>query len=145
MICLAGGPSHIDMYDLKPDAPADYRGEFKPIQTNVPGFDICEHMPLQAKIADKLALVRTVQFVEPMQHELEEVYTGFPKAAKRPSFGSVISRFRGGDSKLPSYVSLDYNTGTAELRKPAVRRRRPSAACRSPATPASTTSACRAA
>ncbi len=118
MICLAGGPSHLDMYDMKPDAPADYRGEFKPIATNVPGFDICEHMPMQARIADKLALVRTVQFVEPMQHELEEVYTGFPKAAQRPSFGSVISRFRGADSKLPSYVSLDYNTGTAAYESP---------------------------
>jgi hypothetical protein len=118
MICLAGGPSHLDMYDLKPDAPADYRGEFKPIKTNVPGFNICEHMPLQARIADKLALVRTVQFVEPMQHELEEVYTGFPKASHRPSFGSVISRFRGSDAKLPSYVSLDYNTGTASYESP---------------------------
>ena len=75
MICLAGGPSHIDMYDLKPNAPADVRGDFKPIKTNVPGFDICELFPRQAAIADKLALVRTVQFVEPMQHELQEVYT----------------------------------------------------------------------
>ncbi len=113
MVCLAGGPSHMDMYDLKPNAPADFRGEFKPIKTNVPGFDICEHMPLQATIADKLALVRTVQFVEPMQHELEEVYTGFPKASKRPSFGAVVSKFRSAEAKLPSYVSLDYNTGTA--------------------------------
>jgi uncharacterized protein (DUF1501 family) len=118
MVCLAGGPSHLDMYDMKPDAPADIRGEFKPIRTNVPGFDICEHMPLQAKIADKLALVRTVQFVEPMQHELEEVYTGFPKSAKRPSFGAVVSRFRGGDSKLPSYVSLEYNTGVSSYESP---------------------------
>ena len=118
MVCLAGGPSHLDMYDLKPNAPVDYRGEFKPIKTNVPGFDICEHMPLQAKIADKLALVRTVQFVEPMQHELEEVYTGFPKSAKRPSFGSVVSRFRGTDSKLPSYVSLEYSHGTSSYENP---------------------------
>jgi len=118
MVCLAGGPSHMDMYDLKPNAPSDYRGEFRPIKTNVPGFDICEHMPLQTKIADKLALVRTVQFVEPMQHELEEVYTGFPKSARRPSFGSVISRFRAGDPKLPSYVSLEYNTGTAPYESP---------------------------
>lgn len=118
MVCLAGGPSHIDMYDLKPNAPTDYRGEFRPIKTNVPGFDICEHMPLQTKIADKLALVRTVQFVEPMQHELEEVYTGFPKASRRPSFGSVISRFRPGDPKVPSYVSLEYNTGTAPYENP---------------------------
>lgn len=112
MICLAGGPSHIDMYDLKPDAPADYRGEFKPIKTNVPGFEICEHLPKQAQIADKLALVRTVQYVEPMQHELQEVYSGFTKAAKRPSFGSVISRFREPVRELPSYVTLDY--GVAE-------------------------------
>jgi hypothetical protein len=118
MVCLAGGPSHLDMYDMKPDAPANYRGEFRPIRTNVPGFDICEHMPMQAKIADKLALVRTVQFVEPMQHELEEVYTGYPKAAKRPSFGAVISRFRGAAGNLPSYVSLDYNTGTAAYESP---------------------------
>src|ERR1700709_802096 len=46
MICLAGGPSHLDMYDLKPDAPSDYRGEFKPIGRNVAGFDLCEHLPL---------------------------------------------------------------------------------------------------
>src|SRR5262245_32029649 len=51
MVCLAGGPSHIDMYDLKPNATAEYRGDFKPIRTNVPGFDICELFPQQAKIA----------------------------------------------------------------------------------------------
>ncbi|MBL8792871.1 MAG: DUF1501 domain-containing protein [Planctomycetia bacterium] len=107
MICLAGGPSHMDMYDLKPGAPEDYRGEFKPIHTNVPGFEICEHMPLQAQIADKLAVVRSLQWVEPMQHELEEVYTGFPQAGKRPCFGSVISRFgKGHDPRLPRFVSL---------------------------------------
>ncbi len=115
MICLAGGPSHVDMYDLKPDAVAEVRGEFKPIKTNVPGFDICELMPMQAKIADKLALVRTVQFIEPMQHELEEVYTGFPKSAKRPAFGAVVSRFGGvHDPRTPRYVSLDqYENGQA--------------------------------
>src|SRR5262249_42828289 len=61
MILLGGGPSHIDMYDLKPNAPAEVRGEFKPIKTNVPGFDISELMPQQARIADKLALVRNLQ------------------------------------------------------------------------------------
>src|SRR5881409_1085072 len=49
MIYLPGGPSHMDMYDLKPEAPMEYRGEFKPIKTNVPGIDICEHFPMQAK------------------------------------------------------------------------------------------------
>src|SRR5262245_29333321 len=62
MVYLNGGPSHIDLYDLKPDAPAEYRGEFKPIRTNVPGFDICELMPLQAQIADKLAIIRNTKF-----------------------------------------------------------------------------------
>ena len=69
MICLAGGPSHIDMYDLKPMASAEYRGDFKPIRTRVPGFDVCELVPRQAQITAKLALVRTVQVFEPMQHE----------------------------------------------------------------------------
>jgi hypothetical protein len=118
MVCLAGGPSHIDMYDLKPDAPVEFRGEFKPIKTNLPGFDICEHMPLQARIADKLALVRTVQFVEPMQHELQEVYTGLPKAAQRPAFGSVVSRFKGSEHQMPSYVSLEYSEGATAYESP---------------------------
>jgi hypothetical protein len=117
MVCLAGGPSHLETYDLKPNAPDDFRGEYKPIRTNVPGFDICEHFPLQSRIADKLAVVRTLQFVEPMQHELEEVYTGFPKAFKRPSFGAVVSRARG-TGKLPAYVSLDYGSSTANYESP---------------------------
>ena len=61
MIYLCGAPPHMDMYDLKPQAPAEYRGEFRPIQTNVPGMDICELMPLQARIADKLAIVRNLR------------------------------------------------------------------------------------
>jgi hypothetical protein len=120
MVCLAGGPSHLDTYDLKPDAPADIRGDFKPIRTNVPGFDVSELFPLQAQVADKLALVRTVRFVEPMQHELEEVYTGFPKAARRPAFGAVVSRFgAAGDARTPRYVSLDqYASNQAEIENP---------------------------
>src|SRR5947208_3580777 len=55
-IFLSGGPSHLDMYDMKPDAPAEYRGEFRPIATNVPGMDICELMPQQARIADKFTI-----------------------------------------------------------------------------------------
>src|SRR3984893_9247817 len=49
MIYLPGGPSHLDMYDLKPEAPAEFRGEFKPIDTNVSGIQICEHMTLHAR------------------------------------------------------------------------------------------------
>src|SRR5262245_35855658 len=58
MVCLPGGPSHIDMYDPKPDAPVEFRGEFETIVTNVPGLNFCEHLPLQAQIADKLSLIR---------------------------------------------------------------------------------------
>ena len=53
MVYLPGGPSHIDMYDLKPSAPQEFRGEFRPIHTNVSGMDICELMPRQARMADK--------------------------------------------------------------------------------------------
>jgi hypothetical protein len=59
-IWLPGGPPHMETYDMKPDAPADYRGEFRPIPTNVPGLDICEHLPLHAKLADRFSLVRSI-------------------------------------------------------------------------------------
>lgn len=60
MIWLPGGPSHMDTYDLKPNAPAEYRGEFRPIASTVPGMDFCEHLPRHAAIADKLAVIRSV-------------------------------------------------------------------------------------
>jgi len=59
-VWLPGGPSHMETYDLKPDAPEDYRGIYKPINTNVPGMEICELFPLQAKVADKFNLIRSV-------------------------------------------------------------------------------------
>src|SRR5688500_17672153 len=62
MVYLNGGPSHMDMYDLHPDAPVEYRGEFKPIRTNVNGMQICELMPLQAKMADRFAIIRNMKF-----------------------------------------------------------------------------------
>src|SRR5581483_6903120 len=94
LVCLNGGPSHIDMYDLKPNAPAEIRGEFSPIATSVPGFDISELMPLQAKIADKLALVRSAQWPLDDGHHLHLVFSGYPKSEMRPSFGSIVSRLR---------------------------------------------------
>ncbi len=60
MIFLPGGPSHQDIFDLKMDAPSEIRGEFKPISTNVPGIQICEHLPLLAKMMDKLVLIRSI-------------------------------------------------------------------------------------
>ncbi len=116
-VYLWGGPSHIDTYDMKPDAPVEYRGEFKPIKTNVPGFDICELMPLQAQIADKLALVRNLKF-NPNFHDPVELFSGFKKpteagGAARPDFGSVVSKLRHGSGRrdLPTYVALDKTAG----------------------------------
>jgi len=107
MIYLGGGPSHIDMYDLKPEAPVEYRGEFKPIPTNVPGVQICEHFPLQAKMWDKLACIRSV--ISREGHSDVETGTGYNSfvnsSANHPSFGSVVSRLRG-NSDVPPYVSL---------------------------------------
>src|SRR5262245_30767062 len=108
MVYLSGGPSHIDMYDLKPDAPAEFRGEFKPIATNVPGIQISEHSPRQAKMFDKLAVVRSLVSVE--EHSDSYVMTGYSEQVNRtqhhPSFGSVVSRLRTGTSDIPPFVSL---------------------------------------
>ena len=59
-VWLPGGPAHMDTYDMKPDAPVEYRGDFRPIRTNVPGMDICELFPRQARIADKFTLIRSI-------------------------------------------------------------------------------------
>ena len=112
MIYLPGGPSHIDMYDLKPDAPAEYRGEFRPIQTNVPGMHVCELMPLQARIADKFAIVQGLRTKG--NHDTYELISGIPPEStgvigkvRRPVFGSVVSRLCGAaDPGIPPYVSM---------------------------------------
>src|SRR5437870_7315847 len=107
MICLGGGPSHIDTYDMKPEAPAEIRGEFQPIKTNVPGMELSELLPRQAKLADKFAVVRSATWEEP-DHQRIEIFTGFPKRQRRPSFGSYVSRLvsRRGAS-LPGFVILN--------------------------------------
>ena len=79
-VVLNGGPSHIDMWDLKPQAPAEYRGPFSPIATKLPGVQICEHMPRQAALLDRATLVRGIRSVE-NDHYLSEVYTGLPRSA----------------------------------------------------------------
>jgi hypothetical protein len=108
MIYLPGGPSHMDMWDLKPDAPKEFRGEFRPINTNVPGIQICEHMPLQARMFDKLAVVRSLISVD--EHSDSLVMTGYTeqvnRTAQHPCFGSVMSKLRGGSNDVPPFVSL---------------------------------------
>lgn len=110
MVYLPGGPSHIDMYDMKPDAPAEYRGEFSPIRTNVPGLDICELMPKQAALADKFSVVRGI--VTRGNHDPTELLSGIHAAesgrigtVRRPAFGCVVSRLLGTQGPIPPYVS----------------------------------------
>jgi hypothetical protein len=109
MIYLPGGPTHMDMYDLKPDAPAEFRGEFRPIQTNSNGVQICELFPLQARMWDKFSVIRSVVSVD--EHSDSLVMTGKSQrenmTANHPCFGSVVSRVRANNqSAMPSFVSL---------------------------------------
>jgi hypothetical protein len=109
MVYLGGGPSHIDTYDLKPDAPAEFRGEFKPIATNVPGVHICELFPRQAKMWDKLSVVRSAIAVG--EHSDSACTTGYPefvnRSAHHPSIGAVVSRLRSkADTGVPGFVTF---------------------------------------
>jgi hypothetical protein len=119
MICLGGGPSHVDTYDMKPDAPAEIRGEFRPIRSKVPGMPICELLPKQAKLADQFSVVRSATWQEP-DHQRVEIFTGFPKNQRRPSFGSFVSRLHPDQRPgLPKFVSLNGDNGEiAEAEQP---------------------------
>lgn len=112
-----GGPSQLETYDMKPEAPSEYRGPLRPIKTNVPGIEICEYMPRQARIADRYSLIRS------LHHEMAahndgsiEMLTGKTPAtpdptsqarSQHPDFGMIASRIRGarGDG-LPQYVGV---------------------------------------
>ena len=111
-IWLPGGPPHQDTFDMKPDAPAEFRGDFRPIRTNVPGLDICEHLPTLAKCADKFSIVRSISHTfadhggghkkfltgrDPLQP------TGFVN--DYPMAGSMAAKQLGGlHQGLPNYV-----------------------------------------
>jgi hypothetical protein len=106
---LGGGPSHMDTFDLKPDAPDTHRGEFKPIATNVDGVQICEHLPKLAMCADKFAILRGVSHTL-AAHELGTLYMGtgnrpLPSLAF-PSLGSVVSKELGAIPELPAFVAV---------------------------------------
>jgi hypothetical protein len=111
MIYLPGGPSHLDMYDLKPDAPADVRGEFKPIRTNVAGIQVCEHLPRLAKLMDRLVLVRSIVGAVD-EHAAHLCLTGRPQQGPQPaggwpSYGSVVAKALGpADRAVPPSVNL---------------------------------------
>lgn len=113
LVWMGGGPSHIDTYDLKPSAPLEFRGDFKPIPTNVSGIQICEHLPLQAKVMDKMAIVRSVTHNDAghgsASHTLLTGWTapGGVIDNLAPSMGSVVAKLRGGRVEgIPPYVAL---------------------------------------
>ena len=118
MIWLRGGASHIDSYDMKPAAPAEVRGEFKPINTNVPGIQVCEYLPLHAKMMDKLAIIRGIKSNDLGDHTPHYILTGFPDRGKRPALGAVVSRLKPRTDGMPPSVSLMYDPGQYGIESP---------------------------
>lgn len=127
LIDLFGGPSHIDMFDPKPDAPVEIRGEFASIPTSVPGLPICEHMPRMAEWMNRVALIRTLSHGY-NSHNPYGVMTGFTGGNDRedyfsrpndyPSMGSVATYFGCGQPGVPPYVVLpDFPGYTQSLRR----------------------------
>jgi hypothetical protein len=111
MVFLAGGPPHQDMVDLKPDSPSGIRGEFRPIATDVPGLDVCEHMPRLARMMSNFAVLRSIVGSGP-DHSAGQCMTGYKDAISRaqggrPSLGSVVSLLQGQvRPDIPSFVGL---------------------------------------
>src|SRR6266496_2395614 len=119
LIWLDGGPSHMDLYDLKPDAPAEYRGIWKPIRTRVPGFDIGELFPKQARVTDKFSIVRS------LHHDTGDHFAGGHRMLtskdlgvsgaktdqKFPSIGAIVARELGSRQPgIPAYTAVPYAT-----------------------------------
>lgn len=114
-IWLSGGPSQIDMWDMKPEMSPEIRGPFRPISTSVPGIQICEHLPLQAAMMDQFAIIRSMD-ASSSNHTPITFQAGNPKAQRTeigrqgggyPSMGSVAAKFRGPNRPgMPPYVAL---------------------------------------
>ena len=116
LLWLDGGPGHMDMYDMKPEAPSEYRGIWRPIRTNVPGMEITELFPLQAKVADKFSIVRS------LHHDSGDHFTaghymltgrgGVSGANTRghyPSLGSIATKLCGPRRPgMPAHVAVPY-------------------------------------
>jgi hypothetical protein len=116
LLYLMGGAATQDMFDMKPDAPAEIRGEFRPIPTSAPGIQICEHLPRTARWMHKAALIRSVHHRAGCHNTLPS-YTGYeqplldPTATTTsgtypPSMGSVCEYLRDGRGNVPDYVYL---------------------------------------
>jgi hypothetical protein len=118
LLWMGGGPSNIDTFDMKPDAPAEIRGEFRPIDTNVPGVRVCEHLPLMSRQMDKICTLLTVSHPESGDHTTAVHYmlTGYPQrpdptgqpvnSVVYPAYGSVVSKEKGWQHAMPPYVVL---------------------------------------
>jgi uncharacterized protein (DUF1501 family) len=116
LIWMDGGPTHFETFDPKPDAPAEYRGEFKAIPTAVPGVQYSEHMPLLAKLLGKYSMIRSIRH-DQGNHGAGNHYmmTGAPPripvgcgafVSFHPSMGSVVAHERGAPAGLPAYFSM---------------------------------------
>jgi len=109
-LLLVGGPSQLDTWDLKPGAPAEIRGPFRPIRTNVPGIAVCEHFPCMAKRADRFAILRSVYHHEAPIHETGQqlLQTGFLFRGETdwPHYGAVLSKLRPARNGVPTWVLL---------------------------------------
>ncbi|MBM82253.1 MAG: hypothetical protein CMJ78_16935 [Planctomycetaceae bacterium] len=119
-IFLVGSPGHVDTFDMKPEAPDDIRGKFKPIDTNVNGIQICEHFPLMARQMDKVAMIRSLHHKTGASHENGQrwMMTGhdFNAGNPQPYMGSIVSRVFGPQGNLPASIVLPDkigNTGTS--------------------------------
>jgi hypothetical protein len=114
-IFLGGGPPHQDMWEIKTDAPAEIRGEFKPIDTKVPGIQICEVFPKLAGLMDKCVVIRSV-VGSTGQHDSYQCMTGWPHDSLkamggRPSMGSILAKVQGPvDPSVPPFVGLAAKT-----------------------------------
>jgi hypothetical protein len=110
MLFLLGGPSQLDTWDLKPNAPEEVRGPFMPIKTNVPGLEISEIFPKMAKHADKFSLVRSVfhtaSAVHDTGHQMMQTGRLFTGGVEHPHAGCVLGYLRGGRGELPAHVVL---------------------------------------
>ena len=129
---LCGGASHLDMWDLKPNAPSEFRGPFKEISTNVPGIRVSEHLPRCARQMDKMALVRSFTHTDashgPADHWMMTAYKAGPGFVsndgqlnnQRPALGAVVAKELGPVGALPAYVtvpSVPKSGGSAHFRK----------------------------
>jgi hypothetical protein len=113
LLWCAGGPSHLDSFDPKPDAPSEVRGEFNAIETNVSGIRVSEHLPNTAKVMDKIAVVRSLTSnIAAHEQASQYLMTGYRPipTLEYPSYGSVISKELGPKTSLPPYVAIPNTT-----------------------------------